>query len=80
MLNKGYYTPLSFYMGRVKTGQGGESKGEKIQRGRWNTSEDEEVDDSDKQGEKIILDGGVTVNALTQFHRLVNRGKHLKYL
>ena len=44
------------------------------------SSEDEEVYDSDRQGEKIALDGDGNVTALTQFHQYVNRGDHLKHL
>ena len=44
------------------------------------SSEDEDVYDSDRQAEKIALDGDGNVTALTQFHQYINRGDHLKHL
>ena len=43
-------------------------------------SESEEVDASDRQPERIILDGDGNVTALTQFDQYVNKGPHLEDL
>ena len=42
-------------------------------------SEDEEVDASDIQPQRIFLDGDDIVTALTQFDKYVNQGPHLEY-
>ena len=44
------------------------------------SSEDEEDHDSDKQAEKIVIDGDGNVTALTQYHQYINKGNSLQLL